>query len=1034
MSENNSLPQFIDSRYRLVRHIGSGGMGTIYQVTDLMTGTDVALKRVTTDGSQLLFASRADSATYRIDLAREFRMLASLRHPNIISVLDYGFDAEKKPYYTMDLLKEPETVVGYAADLPKPAKIGVMVQMLQALAYLHRRGIVHRDLKPENVLVEAGTVRVLDFGLAMPARQKASGEVETAGSLSGTLGYMAPEVLTGAEHTERSDLYALGVIGYEIFFGKHPFTLDNAAQLIQDVLYSEIEFPEGVVDADVLAILQRLLSKQAEGRYAFAAEVITAFAEVIDSPQIAETARIRDSYIQAADFVGREHELQQLQVAMLRLMQPGDKVSGSVWLIAGESGVGKSRLMDEVRSRALVEGALTLRGQAIDGGVPYQLWRNVVRRLILAAKMADFDLGVLKEMAADVETLVGRPIPDVPELGERARVQRLIDTLTALFRAQTQPVVLLLEDLHWADDGLEILQRLAAQAAGMPLLILGTYRNEELPELPELVPEAKVIMLKRLTSAEIKDLSVSILGEQIGKQTNVLNLLQRETEGNIFFLVEVVRVLAEEAGKLSNIGAITLPDSVFSGSMQTVIERRLSRLPANALPLLRLAAIYGREVNLELLKALDGYTSQDEWLLQCSQAAILEFAGDGWRFTHDRIRDGILDVLDESERPRLNRMVALAIETAYPGNDSYALRLMRYWSAAGEPDKEAHYARVAAIQSFNVSDYREALALFSRAASITGVDTPAQVFVYQGEVHYRLGNFKAAEASLKMALRRSPTEDEHTHVLSVLGDIAADQGKYIESRNTLTDLLSRARATASQSAVARVLASLGEVYWRMGQISRASDCLYEADSIAQELNDLDRHLQVLNRIAVMALYRGDVNDAADVLEDAYFKAIAADHSERAMAIQDSLGLVSQTQGDLKRAETRFLSAIEFAHKLRLHQQIPPYMAHLAIVRLLNGDALRAQADLREALGRAMASGLDPQVLNVVAGFAMLAHRNHNQDQARLLSGLILSHEACDHALRRDVRERLRDWAISVPEARQAAAGKDFEMAVSLLMI
>ncbi len=1008
-------------------------MGVIYQVTDLMTGTDVALKRVTMDGNQLLFASRSNSSDYRMDLAREFRMLSSLRHPNIISVLDYGFDDEKKPYYTMDLLQEPATVVDYARDLPTSAKIAVMVQILQALAYLHRRGIIHRDLKPENVLVQDGTVRVLDFGLAMPVKQKTS-TADSSGSLSGTLGYMAPEVLMGNEHTQASDLYAVGVIGYEIFFGKHPFSLENAAQLVQDVIYSDIEFPEGVIQPDLLEVLQNLLAKQPNERYKTAPEVITALAAVLGAPDIAETAMIRDSYIQAADFVGRQTEMAQLEGALAQLTNPNNPVRGSVWLIAGESGVGKSRLLDEIRTRALVDGALTVRGQAIDGGVTYQLWRNVVRRLILAKKMADFDLGVLKEIATDVETLVGRTIPDVPELGERARVQRLIDAVTTLFRTQTRPVVLLLEDLHWGDDGLEILQQLASQAAAMRLLIVGTYRNEEMPELPSMVPQAEVVTLKRLTDAEISDLSVSILGDQIGRQTNVLNLLQRETEGNIFFLVEVVRVLAEEAGKLSNIGAITLPDSVFSGSMQTVIERRLSRLPEDALPLLRLAAVYGREVNLELLKTLDKYADLDNWLLQCSQAAILEYAGDGWRFTHDRIRDGILDVLEPSERPKLSRMVAEAIETTFPDDDSYALRLMRYWSVADEPEKEANYARIAAVQSFNVSDYREALALFSRTASITGASTPAQVFVYQGEVHYRLGNFKAAEASLKMALRRSPTDDEKTLVLSTLGDIAADQGKYVESRDTLTDVLATARTQASPTAQARVLASLGEVYWRMGQISRATDCLYEADSIAQEESDLDRHLQVLNRIAVMALYRGDVTDAADVLEDAYFKAIAADHSERAMAIQDSLGLVSQEQGDLGKAETRFVASIEFAHKLRLQQQIPPYMAHLAMVRLLKGDTDRARSDLREALGRAMASQLDPQVLNVVAGFAMLAQSQGNINQATLLSGLILSHEACDHALRRDVRERLGKWQISVPDARDAAHGVDFETSVGMLMI
>ena len=102
----------------------------------------------------------------RLALTKEFRLLSSLRHPHIIKVLDYGFDDNLTPYYTMELLENPQTILEAGEGLNFGGKWRLIMQLLQALQYLHRRGVLHRDLKPDNVLVVEGQVKVLDFGLA----------------------------------------------------------------------------------------------------------------------------------------------------------------------------------------------------------------------------------------------------------------------------------------------------------------------------------------------------------------------------------------------------------------------------------------------------------------------------------------------------------------------------------------------------------------------------------------------------------------------------------------------------------------------------------------------------------------------------------------------------------------------------------------------------------------------------------------------------------------------------------------------------
>ncbi|HEX2622358.1 MAG TPA: protein kinase, partial [Phototrophicaceae bacterium] len=140
--------RLIANRYLLLEELGKGGMGIVYRATDRLNGSIVALKHVLTPAEQLQFASTDASADYRLALAQEFHTLATLRHPHIISVLDYGFDEQRQPYFTMDLLENAQSITDYGRGQTVAVQVELLIQTLQALAYLHRRGIIHRDLKP----------------------------------------------------------------------------------------------------------------------------------------------------------------------------------------------------------------------------------------------------------------------------------------------------------------------------------------------------------------------------------------------------------------------------------------------------------------------------------------------------------------------------------------------------------------------------------------------------------------------------------------------------------------------------------------------------------------------------------------------------------------------------------------------------------------------------------------------------------------------------------------------------------------------
>ena len=347
-AESLAIEMMVNGRYQLHEKLGEGGMGIVFRATDRLTGGVVALKQVHLSPTGLHVSSRSKTMTskdIRLALASEFQTLASLHHPHIINVLDYGFDDLQKPFFTMAYLENAQTILEASIGKSVNEQVQLLSQLLLSLAYLHQRDILHRDLKPENVLVTNGIVQVLDFGLAAPTNKEQSS--------GGSYAYMAPEIWRDEPITVSSDLYAVGVLAYEIFAGRHPHDI-TSLQFIDNVLDIDPDLTLLQVDEPLAAVIGNLLAKSPEGRYGNAKASRTALLQAIGEPSPDEDVSIRESFLQAATFVGREKEMAKLSVALNQVMSG----EGSAWLVGGESGVGKSRFLDEFRIKALVEGHL----------------------------------------------------------------------------------------------------------------------------------------------------------------------------------------------------------------------------------------------------------------------------------------------------------------------------------------------------------------------------------------------------------------------------------------------------------------------------------------------------------------------------------------------------------------------------------------------------------------------------------------------------------------------------------------------------
>lgn len=340
------IGKVINDRYHLIEELGRGGMGSVFKAFDQDLQREVAIKFL----NQALFDRQE-----RNRLIHEARLIAKLKHPNIVSVFDVG-EFENFPYFVMEFVSGDSLRDRKISDLYAIRQI--CIQICQGIDHAHTNGIIHRDLKPENVLLDSdGRVKIADFGIA---HSDVTLITET-GTLSGTVNYMAPEIVKGDSFDGRADLYSLGVILYELTTGQLPFTADTMVAVISKHLFEEPVPPIEInpdLPPDFNQLILSLLSKDPNERPSSAAELIQ-FLDFGDTSPLTWTSPGTLSQIPSLDvspphnltnfpssFIGRREDLDNIG-AML-----SDEQSRLITLV-GIGGIGKTRLATQAAMNAL---------------------------------------------------------------------------------------------------------------------------------------------------------------------------------------------------------------------------------------------------------------------------------------------------------------------------------------------------------------------------------------------------------------------------------------------------------------------------------------------------------------------------------------------------------------------------------------------------------------------------------------------------------------------------------------------------------
>jgi class 3 adenylate cyclase/tetratricopeptide (TPR) repeat protein len=738
--------------------------------------------------------------------------------------------------------------------------------------------------------------------------------------------------------------------------------------------------------------------------------------------------------------IGRDVELLALQNTFLDAVEESET---RVVTIVGEAGVGKSRLLDEFDnwSELLPEHFWFFKGRASLAAqtVPYQLIRNMLayRFDILDSDHPATVLGKLREGMSDVigedrADLVGQLAGfDCQAAGSEA-VQALLGSpnfsqlasadFVQYIRGMLQelPVLILLEDIQWADDSsLDLMAHLVAEIPAAPLFIVGAARPtlfERRPNWGEGQEAYSRLELKPLSTRASRALVTEVLQKVPQLPKDLRELVVESAEGNPYYVEELVKMLIEDGVivrgephwqvQLDRLAEVRVPPTLTA-----VLQARLDALPQGEKAVLQRASVVGRlfwdhlvgelasdaDDGMEVEPLLDALR-QRELVFQREQSAFADARE--YTFKHNILRDVTYETVLRKLRRRYHAQVAQWLE-AHAGErlGEYLGVIAGHYELAGERVKAAQYVRRSGEEAHKVSAFRDAREAFQRALKLLPAEQGterAAVLVLLGQTWMRLGDLAAANDSLEegLALARGAGDRKtQAAALTGLGEVAWGQGDWEAAQRHLQDGLALAQECGDTAGQALATQHLARVSWLGGEYTVAERWAQESQKWYEQAGDRQGLMAARNELAIIAIHQGDLEKGKGYLADNL--ALAQEMGDRFRSAQalNNLGEVARELATYDDARVYYEQCQVICTEIGDRIGVTLALGNLAMVCIAQGQDDAAWDYIRRSLREDMAVQDTPHALNDLVHIAHLQARAGQSERAAQLLGLALNHPA-----------------------------------------
>ena len=959
--------------YRILEKIGQGGMGEVYKAEDRKLGRPVAIK--------LLPAGTAQDETARARLVREARSASALNHPNIVTIHSID-EAEDYTFIVMEFV-EGQTLAALIQQgaLPFPKLLDLSIQVADALASAHSIGLIHRDIKPQNILITSrGQAKILDFGLAKIVRPMLEGaqtqfatlsaDLTDAGAISGTVAYMSPEQTRGEALDARTDIFSFGTVLYQAATGKLPFHGPSVLSMMHGIAAIDALRPTAInrdLPREFDLIIERALAKDREKRYFSATELADALRALKGSETVPRAESLADlSFSQqpVEAFVGRERELKRLRE---RLEQVIDG-SGKIVFLTGEPGIGKSTLSAEFLRRARLQTPSLLlgRGRCVEQygtGEAYLPFLDALSGL-LDGPARDRILPLLRSHAPTWCLQLPAAFGSTGMLEQLQRetigatkermVREMGDALGAL--AAASPMVLLLEDLHWADPStVDLLRHICQRIGEQRLLLLGTFRPEDLETGNHPLKKYK---LEMQTHKQGDEIALEVLSEeQIATYLDskfapnnfareLAALIAHKTEGHPLFATSLAQFLAErgDIAKTNQHWALTRKlsemDLETPENIRSMIRKKIEALAEEDRRALQYASVGGEEFLSTVLAKLLG---EDELAVE----ERLDRLAKGHRLIEAR---GEEDLPDGSLATRYRFSHALYQNLLYDGLVSKRRILLH--RQAGEQllhhygDQAPRIAAKLALHFERGRDFERAIEYLTHAG-----DNAAKLFANpEAEEHY---------SHALSLIERIPAEKQDETSLSIRqkrGAVNMALGRFEQAIKDFTAMLDCARKLKLHQLECGALYALSNVLFFSHKLDEMEARTKEALSAAERAGSATSRLDVMGLIGLKHACYGELDQSERAFSEVIRSATSMGYKPGMLNGMVWMQCIRFFQSEYEEAEKLGVRAAELASELRDAFSVMTCYFFLGLTRANLGRMSEALATLHEGIAVARRNG------------------------------------------------------------------------------
>ena len=979
----SSEPSQTFLHYRVIAKVGSGGMGEVFKAEDTKLARTVALK--------VLPASANDDVTAKRRFLKEAQAASALNHPNIVTI--HAIEAaEGLDFIVMEFIEGPtlKAMIERDGALPLPNLLDVGVQVADALGAAHEIGLVHRDVKSANILVTPrGRAKVLDFGLAKIVRTIADGfdgeaptlmNLTDEGTVLGTAFYMSPEQTRGEALDSRSDIFSLGCVLYEAATRSLPFIGPSVLGVMHAIATTDPTPPSRLrpeLPREFDLIIERALAKDRDRRYASVDDMAEALRQLRSSltGQWAGVPIIYDRDLTEAPstaFVGRQPELSRME----ELLAQAIGGSGRVVFITGEPGIGKTSLSGEFlrRARSRYPAVLISRGRCVEQygtGEAYLPFLDAVGALLdgsgrerLASVMRTYAPTWCTQLPAAFASTGSLERLQQETIGAtKDRMMREMgDALTTF--ATVTPIVLLLEDLHWADpSSVDLLRHLCQRITNQRLLIAGTFRPEDVERTNHPLKSYKAEMqIHRLCEeVTLSSLTRDHLAEYLNATffpndfpPDLASLIYEKTEGHPLFATNLIQYLSEQGdiGRVNSHWSLLRPlaelDLEAPESVRSMIGKKIDALEAEERRTLQYASVEGTEFLSTITASLLGIDEVDleERLADLQKThRLIETVGeedlpDGnlatrYRFSHALYQNFLYADLVAQRRVMLHRQAGAELLKHYGKRSTQlAAQLALHFERGRDFAQAIEYLIHAGDNATKLYANAEAADHYTRALGLVDklpeeAKTGGLITLHQkrGAVNFALSRFSESVDDCNRLLKHlgPAAHDKQAEALNALAMTLFFAHRLEELEVTAAEAVAAAKRAGSDALHAQTMALMSLKHLCYGELD-------EAKPLLDELIATARRLKFKPGLAAGLIWRGCLH----FFQTEYTLAIQAETEGRQLAaeLRDSfllltsmffLGLSNGNLGHMSEALATLGEAIRMARRngdLFWHPRMP----------------------------------------------------------------------------------------------------------------